>query len=105
MTGIMLLHLIFGKVASRSERAEDLMEGEPLLVVKDGEPVRSALGAGSLSQRELMMLLRVKGHQNLGEIEKGFFEPSGQISVFPFSSDRRRKTQSTQPRESSKFRS
>ncbi len=99
LTVVMLLHRIFGHVAAQSERAEDIIEGEPLLVVKDGRVLDEALGASSLSRRELMMLLRVQGHQNLGNIEKAFFEPSGQISVFPFPPDRQKAEQSTEPRE------
>ena len=106
VTVIMLLHRIFGHVSSRSERAEDVMEGDPLLVVRDGQVVEGALGAGSLSRRELMMmLLRVQGHQNVGEIEKAFLEPSGQISVVPFPPDRQKETQSTAPQEDQKAQS
>jgi uncharacterized membrane protein YcaP (DUF421 family) len=100
ITVVMLLHRIFGRAASRSERVEDVMEGEPLLVVRDGRVVEGALGGGGLSRRELMMLLRVQGHQNVGEIEKAFFEPSGQISTFPFPPDQRKDTQSTAPQDS-----
>lgn len=102
LTVVMLLHRIFGHVTTWSERAEDVVEGEPLLVVKNGHVVDEALGAGSLSRRELMMLLRVQGHQNLGEIEKAFFEPSAQISVFSFPPDRQKETLSTKPREGSR---
>ena len=75
------------------------MEGDPVLVVRNGEIVEQALNASSLSRRELLMKLRMQSVRNLGEIECAFFEPSGQVSVFRASSDRQRDTISTQPRE------
>jgi uncharacterized membrane protein YcaP (DUF421 family) len=100
LTVVMLLHRLVGRVTAGSEWAEDLVEGEPLLVVRNGHVVDAALGAGSLSRRELLMLLRVQGHRNICNIEEAYLEPSGQISAFPFAPERRKVAPSTKPRGS-----
>ena len=46
LTVVMLLHRLVGVWTDRSERAEDVIEGEPILVIADGEIVDGALAAG-----------------------------------------------------------
>jgi uncharacterized membrane protein YcaP (DUF421 family) len=99
MSVVILLHRLMGYATARSERMENLVEGNALLLVKDGEVVEGAVTAYTISRRELFMSLREKGVQDVGEVEKAYLEPSGRLSVFHASPDRRKKTQSTEPRE------
>lgn len=99
LTVVMVLHRLVGVVTDRSERAEDLMEGEPVLVVKHGRIVQERVGPGTLSRRELLMQLRQQGIRNVGHVEWAFLEPSGQLSVLQTPEEARRDTLSTLPRE------
>ena len=99
ITVVMLLHWAMSVVTNRSERGEDVLEGEPLLVVENGAIVASALGARTLSRRELMLQLRLQGIQDVGEVHKAFFEPGGKLSLFQASQDERKKTESTMPHD------
>ena len=97
LTVVMLLHRAMSIVTDRSERGEDVLEGEPVLIIENGSVVASALGAGTLSRRELMSQLRQQGIQDVGEVEKAFFEPSGKLSLFQASQDKKKQTESTLP--------
>ena len=99
LTVVLLMHRLVSSVTDRSERAEDVVEGEPVLVVDSGEILEESLGAGTLSRRELLMELRQQGVRNVGDVERAFFEPSGRISVLPAPQDKQRKTESTQPKD------
>ncbi len=97
MTVVMLLHRLVGAATARSERIEDLMEGEPTLVIREGRIVEEALGSSGLSRRELMMKLRTQGVQDMAVVDAAYFEPSGQLSVFK--GGREQEERSTRPDE------
>ena len=97
LTVVMLLHRAMSLVTDKSERGEDVLEGEPVLVIENGAVIESALGAGTMSRRELMSELRQQGVRDVGEIDKAFFEPSGRVSLFQASQDEQKKTESTLP--------
>lgn len=97
LTVTMLLHRLLGLLGDRSGRVEDLAEGTPVLVVDQGELVRHGVGAATLSHRELLMKLREQGIEDVGEIERAYFEPSGRLSVFRAGPGRRRATLSRLP--------
>jgi uncharacterized membrane protein YcaP (DUF421 family) len=97
LTVVMLLHRGMSAFTDKSERGEDLLEGEPILVIEDGHVIETAIGRGTISRRELMSQLRQQGIDDVGEVEKAFFEPSGVFSVFQAAQDKRKKTQSTMP--------
>lgn len=99
LTVVMLLHWVVSILTDRSERAEDVVEGNPILVVEDGRIKEQALGAGTLSRRELLMQLRQEGVRDVGEVELAFFEPSGKISVLQAAQGKQRKVESTLPKK------
>ena len=99
LTVVILLHRAVAMLTDRSERAEDVVEGEPVLVVDDGIIVDGAVGARTLSRRELLMQLRQQGIRDVGEVERAFFEPNGQLSVLQAPQDRRKETESTAPKD------
>lgn len=82
ITIVILLHRATGAMLNRLPRLERRLEGEPLLVVKDGRIQEDKLGAGTLTRRELFALLRSRGVRDTGDVEFAWFEPSGQLSVF-----------------------
>ena len=99
LTVVMALHSGMSFLTSWNEGAEDVLEGEPILVVEDGTVVETALGTRTMSRRELMVQLRHQSIRDVGEIERAFFEPDGKISVLKASPDKQKKTESTTPQE------
>ena len=74
-----------------------VVEGGPLLVVHDGRIVPEALGSGTLTERELLALLRVEGIRDTGEVECAFFEMNGRLSVFRRPEGKRTAGRTTMP--------
>jgi hypothetical protein len=70
LTVVIVLHRLLATLTGRSQQLENLVEGQPLLVVE-------AVGAGTtISRHEPMMELPTRG-RDVGEVDPAFFEPSG----------------------------
>jgi len=98
ITVVIVLHRVTGSLLQRSRKAESIVEGDPTLVVENGKMVEDALGSGSLSERELLALLRIEGVRDLGEVERAYFENNGRLSVFR-QTGKAKSTKSTYPTE------
>ena len=85
ITVVILLHRTTQWFLASYPKAENFIEGEPLLVVKAGAVVDDAIGSGKLTRNELMSMLRASGVRNVGTVECAYFEPSGKLSVFQYS--------------------
>jgi uncharacterized membrane protein YcaP (DUF421 family) len=97
ITVVILLHRLTGFVVHRFRTFEDVIEGSPVLVVTDGGVCFDRLGSGTLTERELMALLRIEGVRDTGEVERAFFEPNGRLSVFLYEEKDRRAVRRTIP--------
>ncbi len=97
ITVVILLHRFTGFIVSRFRNLEDAIEGSPLLVVCEGKIQEERLGSGTLTERELMALLRLSDVRDTGEVECAFFEPNGRLSVFRYPEDKRRSIRPTIP--------
>jgi uncharacterized membrane protein YcaP (DUF421 family) len=85
ITVVILLHRATQWFLAANPKAENFLEGKPLLVIKAGAVVDDAIGSGKLTRNELMSMLRVSGVRNVGTVECAYFEPSGRLSVFHYS--------------------
>lgn len=97
ITVVIILHRLTGFVLQRFRSLEDVVEGSPLLVVVDGKIRDERLGSGTLTERELMALLRIEGVRDTGEVKQAFFEPNGRLSVFRYPEEERRQVRQTIP--------
>ena len=69
-------------------RAKRLVDGTPTEVLCDGHIRQAGLEEQGVGATEVEELLRLKGVRNLGQVERAFMEPSGALSVFPYSRPR-----------------
>lgn len=97
ITVVILLHRLTGSLLQRFRKLEPMVEGEPQLLVKGGRIQDEALGAGSLTERELLMLLRQEGIRDVGEVEAAYFETNGKLSVFRSLAKQTKAVRSTLP--------
>ncbi|MFC7686315.1 DUF421 domain-containing protein [Ureibacillus sp. GCM10028918] len=74
---------LFDLITSKSDKAEKLIIGEPLLLIENGEIIEESLKKERLAETELLALLRLKGFFSLEEIEQCYLEFNGDISVKP----------------------
>ncbi len=78
---IVLLHRGLAKAAARSHWLGKLVKGDADLVIKDGVLVREGIGANSLSERDIMEEMRLKGVANTSEVVLGYMERNGEVSI------------------------
>jgi uncharacterized membrane protein YcaP (DUF421 family) len=72
--------LIFSWLGYRFRRVRNLVEGVPVVVVRDGRPIEPALKLERVVLDEVLESARNHGIGNLRDIELAILEPSGQFS-------------------------
>lgn len=72
-----------GWLTWRSDRARRVIEGVPLVLVRDGEPVDPALAAERMPLAEVLEAARQEGVADLDDIRLAILEVNGQISIIP----------------------
>lgn len=81
ITCVTLFQIYLEKLINRNKNVEAIMEGKARLIVDDGAIQLDCLRIDNLSKEDLFRGLRSKDVEHLGEINKAYFETSGQISV------------------------
>lgn len=80
---ILFLDWSLHKLNDRFPRLREVVEGEPVLLVRDGEILDDNLSSEGLSVRELGIALRQNGLLTVAEARFVYLETNGQISVIP----------------------
>lgn len=73
--------LLVDLVALRSTAARDLLDSEPLLVVRKGKVMEDGMRKARLTVEDLLMQMRKKNTFYLNDVEYAFFENDGTVSV------------------------
>ncbi|MGH9178800.1 MAG: DUF421 domain-containing protein [Acidimicrobiales bacterium] len=72
--------LVFAYLSFRSGRARRAIEGDPVLIVRDGEPLVAALRVERLTVDEVLEGAREQGIARLDQVQYAFLEPDGRFS-------------------------
>ncbi|MGY5957629.1 DUF421 domain-containing protein [Kosakonia sp. BK9b] len=72
---------------SHSEKLEDLLEGKPVVIVKEGELAWEKLHEENLTEFEFFMELRTNGVEQLGQVRLAIMETNGQLSVYYYADE------------------
>ncbi len=87
MTGVMLavstfalLTVVMSFATYKSKRASAVIEGEPLILVQDGEPIRKNLAAERITLEDVAEEARGQGIASLDEVRWAVLETGGRIS-------------------------
>jgi uncharacterized membrane protein YcaP (DUF421 family) len=70
-------------LVGRSKRLRKVVEGEPRLLVRDGQILDRALREEGVSQEELRAAIRAHGLARVEDVRMAVLETSGTISVIP----------------------
>lgn len=81
ITIITFLQIGLEKLINSNKTVEAVMEGESILVIDNGIIKLENMVKDNLSKEDLFRLLRIKDVEHLGQINKAFFETTGQVSV------------------------
>ncbi|MEM1505890.1 DUF421 domain-containing protein [Domibacillus sp. 8LH] len=81
LIGWSVLTLLLGWIVIKSKKARKLMNGEPLILIKNGKIMEKPLRKVSLDIDALHALLRQKNIFSITEVEYAIFETTGELSV------------------------
>jgi uncharacterized membrane protein YcaP (DUF421 family) len=80
---IMLLSVLTGWLGFRFRPARQVLEGEPLIVVDNGQPVTRNLRRERLTIEEVETEARIQQIASLDEVRWGVLETDGKMSFIP----------------------
>jgi uncharacterized membrane protein YcaP (DUF421 family) len=75
--------LAVGAMKRRWPRASRVIEGLPVVVVKDGRVLEERLKGSRMDRDEIMEAVRDHGLESLDDVKYAVLEPSGEISIVP----------------------
>ena len=81
ITAVTTFQILLERFINKNKKVEAIMEGTPNVVVKDGIIQWECMKEDNISKEDLFRALRSKDIEHLGQIQKAYFETSGQISV------------------------
>lgn len=71
-----------GYLTYRSVRMEEVLEGRPDILVREGQPIAEVMRRQRITERELWTALRQQGIENLADVRLALLENNGKVSVF-----------------------
>lgn len=71
-------------LAFLSNRMEDVLEGQPTIVVRKGEFNRDGMRKERMNERDVLGALRMQGVRDMREVEYAIVEHDGTVSVVQF---------------------
>lgn len=78
---LIVLNYAVAFVTSRSRRVERIVEGEPVVIARDGALIDHVLRRELVSRDDFEEALRANGVRHLHEVEVALLETNGRISV------------------------
>ena len=78
---LLLLNAGLARITARSTRVERLVEGTPVVLVRDGTVFRSALRKENVAIEDLEEAMRQSGCKDASQVDLAMLETDGQISV------------------------
>ena len=81
LIGWSLFTLLSGRIVIKSKKARKVIDGEPLIIIKNGKIMEKPLRKVNLDLDTLTALLRQKNIFSITEVEYAIFEITGKLSV------------------------
>jgi uncharacterized membrane protein YcaP (DUF421 family) len=81
LIGWSLLTLLSGRLVLKSKKARKVIDGEPLVIIKNGKIIEKPFHRVNLDLDTLTALLRQKNIFSITEVEYAIFEITGKLSV------------------------
>ncbi|WP_422508267.1 DUF421 domain-containing protein [Stenotrophomonas sp. GZD-301] len=80
---LILINYSVGWLSTRSRRIETLVEGEPVLIARDGKLLASILKRELVTQADFNAAMRQQGCSDVSEVEMALLEINGHITIVP----------------------
>lgn len=78
---LVVLNAMLSKLSFRSKKAEEIIEGNPKELIKNGKVNKSILKEEAITDRELYQALRMQGVLSVEDVKLAMLETNGSISV------------------------
>ncbi len=78
---LLLLNIITSHVMSSSRRAKEILDGVPIIIVKDGELYEDHMKKSSITVNDILMAGRNNNVEKLEDIKYAVLEKNGEITV------------------------
>lgn len=79
---VISLYKLITYLIGKNKKFEELIEGKPICLIKDGEFSVENFKKEDLGEDEFFAELRMQGVSQLGQVEEAIVESSGNVSVF-----------------------
>jgi uncharacterized membrane protein YcaP (DUF421 family) len=63
---------------------EAVLEGKPVLVIKNGEFVRQGMRRERMNEKDVLAALRMHGLRDMRQVQYAFVEHDGSVSILPY---------------------
>ncbi|MFW0765891.1 DUF421 domain-containing protein [Trabulsiella odontotermitis] len=81
---LIVVDILFGFMKKRFSRAEQLLDGAPVILIENGIPVDSKIKKVNVSTDDIMLVARQNhGIYQIEKIKFAILERNGQISIIP----------------------
>lgn len=94
---VVALNRLFAMAQTKAKAINTFLEGDPLIVIKEGKLVPQALRTARMRPDEIKGMLREQGIEDTGAVRFAFLERSGNLGVFCSSEPEKRSGESTYP--------
>lgn len=78
-----VLCLVLDFIIQKSNGARKLIEGTPIVLMRNGEIIKKSLKKAKIEINDLMVAARVAGYFNLSDVDTAIMETTGDISFLP----------------------
>ncbi len=76
---------IMAVISNKSKRLRNLLEGKPIVLMKDGKIYRSGFKKARIDMDEFLGYCRTQGYFDLADVNTALIEANGKISIIPSS--------------------
>ncbi|KIO62798.1 hypothetical protein B4064_0272 [Caldibacillus thermoamylovorans] len=78
---LVLIQIIFSHLSLRSRNFRKLVDGEPIIIIKDGKIIEKQMKKQRYNFDDLLMQLRENNIRYISDVEFAILEPTGKLSV------------------------
>lgn len=84
---VFTVYWLITKLVENSAKMEDILEGEPMYIIRSGKVSDEALKNKVLAGDEFFAALRSQKLSHLGQVKAGILETNGEVSLLLYKSD------------------
>ncbi|MGB3723710.1 MAG: YetF domain-containing protein [Pacificimonas sp.] len=81
MAALFLVQVITARLRKSSDAVEDIMQNEPILLMRDGQIIQSALSKSRVAESDLIAKLREANAIDMSKVKAVVLETTGDVSV------------------------